>query len=222
MVRPERVRMDDIARRVGVSRTTVSFVLNDRPNVSVSDATRAQIREVAAAMGYRPHAGARALAAKRSGLLGMITEIVTSPFGPEAVTGAQDQAWREGKFLLLAASEGNPDLERQAIDRLLEQRVDGIILATSQHVAISLPVTLRDVPTVIIHGTDSSGYAPSIVPDEEGGGAQAAQRLIEAGHRRIGMVNIEQERPAGRVPASARGRRARGGPKARRAHQRHG
>lgn len=191
-VRAPLVRMDDIARRVGVSRTTVSFVLNDRPNVSISTDTRRRIREVAEEMGYRPHAGARALAAQRSGLIGMVTEIVTSPFGPEIIKGAQDAAWRSGKFLLIAASEGDPELERAAIERLLEQRVEGLIFASSTHVEMTLPSSLDGVPTVLVHATDRNARVPSIVPDEEGGGEVATRLLLEAGHRRIGLVNLER------------------------------
>lgn len=182
--------MDDIARRVGVSRTTVSFVLNDRSDVSVSPSTRKRIREAAAELGYRPHAGARALATQRSGLIGMVTEIVTSPFGPEIIKGAQDAAWRSGKFLLIAASEGDPELERTAIERFLEQRVEGLIFASSTHVEMALPPSLDGVPTILVHATDREGLVPSIVPDEEGGGARATRCLLEAGHRRIGLLNL--------------------------------
>ena len=175
-VRVPRARMDDVARRVGVSRTTVSFVLNNRPDVSVSSETRRRIHEVAAELGYRPHAGARALAAQRSGLIGMVTEIVTSPFGPEIIKGAQDEAWRSGSFLLIAASEGQPELESMAIERLLEQRVEGLIFASSTHVEMTLPPSLDGVPTILVHATDPRGLVPSIVPDEESGGALATRR----------------------------------------------
>ncbi|MGA8048014.1 MAG: LacI family DNA-binding transcriptional regulator [Dermatophilaceae bacterium] len=190
--------MDDIARRVGVSRTTVSFVLNDRPNVSVSLETRRRIHEVAAELGYRPHAGARALAAQRSGLIGMVTEIVTSPFGPEMIKGAQDAAWRAGKFLLIAASEGDHELERRAIERLLEQRVEGLIFASSAHVKMSIPPAFEGVPTILVHASHPEGLVPSIIPDEVGGGEVATRHLLDAGHRRIGMVNVVRGTPAAR------------------------
>jgi LacI family transcriptional regulator len=122
----------------------------------------------------------------------MVTEIVTSPFGPEIIKGAQDEAWRSGSFLLIAASEGQPELESLAIERLLEQRVEGLIFASSTHVEMTLPPSLDGVPTILVHATDRSGLVPSIVPDEESGGALATRRLLEAGHRRIGLVNLEE------------------------------
>jgi LacI family transcriptional regulator len=187
------VRMGDIAQRVGVSRTAVSFVLNNRDDTSVSPATRERILRAAEELGYRPHAAARALAAQRSGLVGLVTEIVTSPFGMETVKGAQDRSWQDGKFLLIAATEGKPELEQMAIEKLLEQRVEGLIYASGFHREVTLPPIALDVPTVLVHCFDAQGRLPSIVPDEEEGGHSATRRLIEAGHRRIAFINLERD-----------------------------
>jgi LacI family transcriptional regulator len=192
------VRMGDIARRVGVSRTAVSFVLNNRGDTSVSPATRERILRAAEELGYRPHAAARALAAQRSGLLGLVTEIVTTPFGMETVKGAQDRSWQAGKFLLIAATEGDPELEKVAIEKLLEQRVEGLVYASGFHREVTLPRIVSDVPTVLVHCFDAQGRLPSIVPDEEGGGHSATRRLVEAGHRRIGFINLEAGTTAAR------------------------
>lgn len=192
------VRMGDIARRVGVSRTAVSFVLNNRDDTSVSPATRERVLRAAEELGYRPHAAARALAAQRSGLVGLVTEIVTSPFGMETVKGAQDRSWQEGKLLLIAATAGDPEHEQAAIEKLLEQRVEGLIYASGFHREVTLPAIAYDVPTVLVHCFDAHGRLPSVVPDEEGGGHSATRRLVEAGHRRIGLINLEPDTTAAR------------------------
>lgn len=188
--RARTVRMDDVARRAGVSRAAVSFVLNNRRDASVSDATRQRILRAAADLGYRPHAGARALAAQRSGLLGLVTEIVTSPFAMDTVTGAQDQAWKDGKFILIAATEGKRELEEAAIEKLLEQRVEGIVYAVGSHREVSVPPAAYDVPTVLVHCFDADGRLPAVLPDEAGGGYRATRRLLDAGNRRIGLLNL--------------------------------
>ena len=183
--------MEDIARRVGVSRAAVSFVLNNRRDTRVSAETRRRIIQAADDLGYRPNAGARALAARRSGLLGMVTEIVTSSFGPDAVRGAQDQAWNAGMFLMIAASEGRPEMEALAVERLLEQRVEGLIFASGAHQAVTVPAAASELPTVLLHCFDADQRLPAVLPDEEGGGYVATRRLLDAGHRRIGLVNLE-------------------------------
>ena len=194
--RASRVRMEDIAAKAGVSRTAVSFVLNNRADASISEVTRTRIIQVASELGYRPHAGARALAVQRSGLIGMITEVVTSPFGPEIIRGAQDAAWSDGKFLLIAATEGRRELEESAIEWLLQQRVEGIVYASASHEEVSLPPALHEQPTVLVHCFDRDGRLPAVLPDEVVGGYRATRRLLEAGHRRIGLVNLEQDTPA--------------------------
>lgn len=192
------VRMEDVAARVGVSRTTVSFVLNERPDASISKATRMRILEAASELGYRPHAGARALAAQRSGLIGMVTEVVTTDFGPGTIRGAQDAAWHDGQFLLIAATEGRRELEEFAVERLMQQRVEGFIFAAGFHREVTPPQALYDLPAVLVHCFDPEGRLPSIVPDEKLGGYRATRRLIEAGHRRIGLVNLEETTVAAR------------------------
>ncbi|MEV6355285.1 LacI family DNA-binding transcriptional regulator [Streptomyces hydrogenans] len=190
------VTMSDVARRAGVSRTAVSFVLNDRPGAAIPDETRRRILAAIEELGYRPNAGARALAAQRSEWYGLITEIVTAPFAVDVIKGAQDRAWLDRKFLLIAASEGDPAQEAAALDKLLEQRVEGLLYATTWHRAVTLPRAAREVPTVLVNCYDAEGELPSVVPDEVTGGHRAARHLVRAGHERIGLINLDPAIPA--------------------------
>src|SRR6478736_4050582 len=82
------VTMSDVAKHAGVSRTAVSFVLSNRENASISEETRIRINEAVQALGYRPNAGARALASQRSDWYGIVTEIVTAPFAVDIIKRA--------------------------------------------------------------------------------------------------------------------------------------
>ncbi len=188
--------MSDVATRAGVSRTTVSFVLNGRADAAIPEETRVRIRAAIAELGYRPNAGARALAAKRSEWYGLITEIVTAPFAVDVIKGAQDRAWADGKFLLITAGDSDPAMEAAAFDKLLEQRAEGLLYATTWHRAVTLPPAAREVPVVLVNCFDARGALPSVVPDEVAGGRTATRRLIEAGHRRIGFINLDAGIPA--------------------------
>ncbi|WP_179815997.1 LacI family DNA-binding transcriptional regulator [Allostreptomyces psammosilenae] len=194
--------MSDVARHAGVSRTTVSFVLNDRADANISEETRRRIWASIESLGYRPNAGARALAAKRSDCYGLISEIATAPFAVDVIKGAQDRAWADRKFLLIAATEGDPAMEAAALDKLLQQRVEGVLYATTWHRPVTLPPAAREVPTVLVHCFDADGVMPSVVPDEVMGGYRATRRLLDAGHERIGLINLDP-----RIPAAV-GRRA--------------
>jgi len=185
------VTMSDVARHAGVSRTAVSFVLNDRADASISTETRLRIHAAIEELGYRPNAGARALAAKRSEWYGLITEIVTAPFAVEVIKGAQDRAWTDRKFLLITSTEGDPAMEAAALDKLLEQRIEGLLYAATWHRAVRVPPAAREVPTVLVNCYDADGVLPSVVPDEVTGGYRATRRLVEAGHRRIGFITLD-------------------------------
>lgn len=201
-VRDRGVTMNDVANYAGVSRTTVSFVLNNRSTANISEETRKRIIEAVQELGYRPNAGARALASQRSDWYGLVTEIVTAPFAVNVIKGAQDQAWLDRRFLLIAPSDQadavgpNQGMEDAAIEKLLEQRVEGLLYAATFHRGVHVPKSAHEVPTVLINCFDADGKLPSIVPDERAGGRVAVERLLLAGHRRIGVINLDPNIPA--------------------------
>lgn len=196
------VTMADVAKHAGVSRTAVSFVLSDREHANVSQDTKHRILEAVQKLGYRPNAGARALASQRSDWYGLVTEIVTAPFAVDIIKGAQDQAWLDHRFLLIAPSDQadavgpNQGLEDAAVEKLLEQRVEGLLYAATFHRGVHVPESAHEVPTVLINCFDADGKLPSIVPDERAGGRVAVDRLLHAGHSRIGVINLDPRIPA--------------------------
>ncbi|MCY1227572.1 Ribose operon repressor [compost metagenome] len=196
------VTMADVAKAAGVSRTAVSFVLSNRENASISEETKHRILEAVQTLGYRPNAGARALASQRSDWYGIVTEIVTAPFAVDIIKGAQDQAWLSRRFLLIAPSDQadatgpNRGMEDAAVEKLLEQRVEGLLYAATYHRAVHVPKSANEVPTVLINCFDADGKLPSIVPDERAGGRVAVERLLQAGHTRIGVINLDPDIPA--------------------------
>lgn len=194
---PERsVSMDDIARHVGLSRTTVSFVINGRTDVQISDKSRQRVWDAVKELGYRPNAGAQSLASKRTNLIGLITDITASPFGGGIIHGAQKAAWELGKLLLIVSSEGDSAMESAALEMLLGRRIEGVIFATQSHRLITLPDSASEVPTVLVHCFDQARAFPSVLPDEISGGYIGTRRLIEAGHRRVALINLDPGLPA--------------------------
>jgi LacI family transcriptional regulator len=87
-------------------------------------------------------------------------------------------------------------MEEAAIENLLEQRVESLLYAATWHRGVEVPDIAREVSTVLINCFDSKGELPSIVPDERAGGRRATERLLAAGHRRIGVINLDPEIPA--------------------------
>ncbi|MBM7505895.1 LacI family DNA-binding transcriptional regulator [Agromyces aurantiacus] len=191
--RPARIAtMNEVAAAAGVSQATVSLVLNKAGGSRVAEATRQRVLEAAEELGYRPNAAAKTLRKGAAGLIGFVGDVVaSSPFAGRIVEGAQARAWDDGMLLLTVNTGGDERLEAAAIDALLAQRVAGIVYASMYHRRLTVPEALEGLPTVVLNSEDAAGRARAVVPDEFEGGRAATRALLEAGHRRIAMINIE-------------------------------
>jgi len=196
--------MTDVAKAAGVSQSTVSMVLNHMSGARLSAATRARVLGAAVELGYRlprrdaSPAGAAASAPGAAGLprrnlVGyLVDEISTSPHPVVSVDGARDAAWENGCVLQIAVTRGNAAQEAAAIASLTgHPALLGIVYSTIFTRAVVLPEALRGLPVVLLNCHDDSARLPTIVPGEVAGGHAATERLIAAGHQRIGFVNGE-------------------------------
>jgi LacI family transcriptional regulator len=194
--------MQDVADLAGVSKTTVSLVLSDRPGTRIAAATRTRVLEAADQLGYRRDLLARGLRRSRTDTIGLISDrITTSPWGWAKIAGAQDAAWARGRMLLIANTAGEAVHEREALDGLLDRRVDGLVLGATYHRALQVPAMRADIPVVLLDAFDPRGGRPAVVPDDERGAYDATALLLEAGHRRIGFVTISNPIPAATLRA---------------------
>lgn len=193
-----RVTLADVAARVGVTKSAISGVLNNRPGIRVSAATRARILEAVEEMGYRPDVVARTLSRGDSTFIGVVADaLATTPFAGEILLGAQEEAWERGFTLLVANTEGDRHVEDAAIKMMVEHRVRGILYSTWYHHEVTLPASLTGVRHVLVNCFDPSlPNAAALVPDELQGGRDATRLLLDAGHRHIAFINSDQPAPA--------------------------
>lgn len=193
----KRPSMQDVADLAGVSRTTVSFVINRVEAAGIPQETRDRVWQAVQALGYRPNAIAQGLRSAKTHTIGFISdEIATTPFAGELIRGAQERAWEEEKLLLLVNTGNNQAMKHAAVETLLQRQVEGIIYATMYHREVHPPDTVRQVPTVLLDCYVADASLPSVAPDEIGGGRQATEALLARGHRRIGFINDRNPVPA--------------------------
>jgi LacI family transcriptional regulator len=192
------VGIRDVAKLAGVSVTTVSHVLNDTPQMRVAGETRARVRAAAKTLGYGPNRAARALRTNRSGLIGLLSEeIATTPHAGRIILGAQNAAREHDLTLVIVNAERESgDSHKDDVQTLIDRQVEAVLYATMYHRQVSLPVNLQGLPAVLIDSTDRAGLVPAVVPDEVGGAVAAVTHLVEAGHRRIGFLNNDDDVPA--------------------------
>jgi LacI family transcriptional regulator len=192
--------MHDVAALAGVSQATVSLVLNGHEH-RVSEATRTRVIEAMEELDYRRNAAAKTLRDGTAGLVGFIGDVVASaPFAGRIIEGAQERAWADGMLMLALNTAGDPDVERAAIQSLRSHRVAGIVYAAMFHQRLKVPAEFEGVRAVMLNSTSDDDSLDAVVPDEFHGGFEATQCLIDAGHRGIGMINIEKR--ASGLPAA--------------------
>jgi len=193
MARGSRPTMNDVARKAGVSQTTVSLVLNQVESASIPDETRAKVEGAARELGYRPNRNARALRTRASHLIGLVTDaIATSPFAGSIIEAAQTVAVDHGKMLMLANTGGDRGLERTAIETLLEHQVEALMIAAMYLREVEPSIHVDGVPLVYVNCFPSDERLTAIVPDEVYGGHAVTRLLLDRSHRRIGFINGEK------------------------------
>ena len=186
-----RVSIKDIARRAGVSHSTVSRALHDNP--AISPATRARIQRLAQEMGYTPNAVAIGLQTNRSGTIGLAITSLTDPFYGDLIEGVDEVASAHGLSVFVTASRDDPETELKVVETFHRRRVDGIIVSSSQ---LSDRHTGRleriRVPVVLVnqHAEMPPGMFYSVRVDEFGGARMAVEHLLALGHRRIGYLGL--------------------------------
>jgi DNA-binding LacI/PurR family transcriptional regulator len=181
-----------IAEEAGVSRTTVSLVLNDVPGVRVSPETRQRILEVAHRLNYYPDAAARTLVSGRTHTIGFVLcqspdRIFADAFLPEVLRGVGD-AVQESGFRVLIHSVEDVTAPEAYIGLVREKHTDGIILSGPRSDDQQLPRLKAEGFPVVLLGQLPGWGIPFVDVGNVGAAKQAVEHLIGLGHRRIGMI----------------------------------
>lgn len=177
--------MTDVSRLAGVSQKTVSRVINNAPNVSAD--VRNRVNAAVEALGYRPNAAARALVTQRTRVIGIITP-GTTLYGPSAqLFGVERAAWRAGYSVVIVSTDGSSGVELgRGIERLIDNGVDGIVLAGPITVEGLISDVFRGVPVISV-GDPVTG-CPGVIADQHAGVRQAIEHLLSLGHRTVWHV----------------------------------
>ncbi|MCC2957484.1 LacI family DNA-binding transcriptional regulator [Massilia sp. IC2-477] len=185
--------MTDIAKLAGVSQSTVSLVINHMSGAKVSAATRNKVLRIARELGYpveRP--GHPAAVHERNLIVYLTDELSTSPHAMQTIDGARDAAWKHDCLLSVYATRSDPEYEQTILQRVLgDPSLLGVVYATIFTRSVSVPAPLAGVPTVLLNCHTRERLYSSVVPSEVLGGFAATTHLLDAGHRRIGLINGE-------------------------------
>jgi len=181
----------DIARRLNISTSTVSYALNGGPR-NVPDDVKQRVFDIARELDYRPNRVARSLVTRKANAIGVVppsteTNVFLSPFVRLAWNSIVNEAERLGQDLLLFTGH-NRNVPGESGNELLDGRIDGVVfIAPRSDVSVIRFLQDRGFPfTSIASALDSAG--PSFGCDNGGGVAQALEHLQSLGHRRIAHI----------------------------------
>ena len=186
------VTMKDIARRAGVSKTAVSFVLSQRERAggSISAATQQRVLEAAAELGYKNNELARAMTRGRSRVLGFLTRSIEAEHVARLVSGALGEADARGYFIKVMRPSVT-GFDERLIDQCIELRLSGVIAAFLHPSPIDRyreALSRYNIPIALLDDAQAHPWGQPVLADYEQGMEQAVAHLVELGHRDIGFV----------------------------------
>ncbi len=182
--------LHDVALIAGVSKSTVSRVINDE--YGVKGATKIKVQKAISECGYIPNQVAKDLKSQKTNLVGVIVPRVSShatALGVDGLTSILDKA---GKHVLLASTHQEHQKELEYIQIFNQKRVEGIILyATHLDKTLVNAIQISNVPVVLVGQDGSMHNIPSIVHDDYRVGYEAGNRLTAKGCKKIGFIGVQ-------------------------------
>jgi len=187
-----RVRLADIALRVGVSTKTVSNVVNGTG--WVGPVVREQVLEAIRELGYRPNLAARQLRGGSSGLLALCVPNLREPYFAEFAAEFVDAARERGQTVLVTQSKGQRAVELQMLESENLPALDGLVFSPLTLTPEDTAARRSTIPMVLIgeHGESlASDTIAHVGPDNSAAAEAATSLLIERGHRRVAVIGLQ-------------------------------
>ncbi len=182
--------LHDVARVAGVSTATVSRCLNSPGQVIES--TRVKVNKAIQDLGYSPNFGARVMAARRTNTIGAIIPTMENAIFARGLQAFQEELRKNGYTLLVASSSYRPEVEEEQIRSLIARGADGLLLIGHERdPAINRFLETQNVPALVAWAYDATAVLPSIGFDNLKSMCDLATKVIEMGHRHIGLITAE-------------------------------
>lgn len=189
-MRRRRPTSADVARLAGVSRTTVSFVLNRRAEARISPETRRRVMEAARELGYHANAPARQLAAGASRTLGLVLRqspehVAADALLPETLRGLTSAA-RDDDYRVLVEPLPPGDGSYEAL--LRARHADGLVISGPRSDDVELPRLAEEGFPIVLQGSLEGSSVPGVDIDNRAAARSAVEHLVSLGHRDIACV----------------------------------
>jgi LacI family transcriptional regulator len=188
-----RATLNMVAKKAGVSPSTVSRILNGTAKVSA--VKQASVNAAIEELGFRPDPVARSLAGGRTMSIGVLTQFIDSPYYGEALRGIEDELHKANYVPLFVSGHWNESEEKDRIFMLQERKVDGIIVLTGKLSDDTLVEMAANIPVVVTGRRLSAPGLFSIDFDNSEGASLAVRHLHALGHRRVAFISGPLDHP---------------------------
>ncbi len=193
------VSINDIAKALGISASTVSRALKSHPDISLE--TRELVKAYAAKVNYRPNALALSLKRQRSQTIGLIIPEIVHHFFSSVISGIEELAYSKGYRLIICQSNEDEARERINLQALIDHRVDGILVSVSKHTEKfdHFEEAIREgIPIVLFDRAADMINADKVLVDDYEGGLLAVNHLVSRGRKRIMHLAAPEAMSVGR------------------------
>ncbi|MGI5191962.1 LacI family DNA-binding transcriptional regulator [Promicromonospora sp. CA-289599] len=190
--------MSDVALEAGVSKMTVSNVINGRPGAS--EDTRARVLEAVARLGYRVNATARQLRAGRSGAIGLLVPHLDGPYYPHLAARLDTLAQLRGYHVIIERTGASREGELAALSAERVRPYSGVVLSPVQIDAADVRRAGIEVPVVLLGERRLGGEFDHVMMDNVGGAELATSYMLERGARRIALIGGRPETGVDSMP----------------------
>lgn len=183
------IKLEDLARKLKVSKVTVSKALRNHPDIS--EATKIRVRELADRTGYVPNFMAKNLSSRKSNIIGLVVPKLAHFFFGSIIESIYNAAFEKNYETVITVSQESAIREKKHLQSLLSMRVDGLIVSiTEQTKDYSLfeRIIESKIPLVFIDRVPAIKNVPSVTVDDKGGAFSAVNYFIKNGITKIGHV----------------------------------
>lgn len=194
------IKLEDLAKKLKVSKVTISKALRDHPDISA--ATTAKVKELADKLGYMPNAMAKNLSARKSNNIGLVVPKIAHFFFASVIESIYNTAFENNYEIVLTVSQEKFERERKHILSLLSMRVDGLLISVTQEtkdISIFERVIHSGVPLVFLDRVPSMKNVSSVTVNDIEGAFSAVEYAINKGYTKIAHIGGYQNINIGRA-----------------------
>ncbi len=191
----KKVSLADIAKSLGVSKTLVSLVINNKADAhGISKETQQRVKSKIREMDYHPNVLARGFRMGKTNTIGLIVSDISNRFYSRIARKIEDYAWSYGYNVVICSTEEIIEKEKEQIYFLRDRQVEGMIISTSQdNCSFFNDMYVSGMPHVLIDRVFAGMKSPNVSVDNFGGARMAARHLLNQGMKKFALIAISPD-----------------------------